>query len=143
MTGTLAERLWSRVDRSGGRTACWPWMGVTNHTGHGRIGAGPDGRRLMVVSRVAWELTFGPIPDGLFVLHACDTPACCNPGHLMIGTLQANSVDAGRKGRMGTGKNATHCKRGHPFEGNTKIHPGTGRRQCQSCIRLRSLARSA
>jgi hypothetical protein len=28
------------------------------------------------------------------VLHACDTPACVHPGHLMVGTKQANAIDA-------------------------------------------------
>ena len=80
--------------------------------------------------RLAWELTFGPIPDGLHVLHACDNPPCIRPDHLMLGTQRANMRDAGRKGRLGVGKYATHCKRGHPFEGNTYIHPVTGRRAC-------------
>lgn len=140
MVGSLAERMWAKVDRSGGPIACWPWHGSTNGFGHGRIGSGP-GRPLVIASRVAWEDTYGPIPAGLYVLHACDNPGCCNPAHLMVGSLRANSIDAGRKGRLGTGKHATHCKRGHAFEGNTYIHPVTGRRTCQTCIKIRSLAR--
>jgi hypothetical protein len=132
------EDLWRWVDR---RTPseCWPYTGGTTAPGwHGRI---KIRGRMVIASRVAWELTYGPIPAGLFVLHACDTPTCCNPGHLMLGSLQANSVDAGRKGRMGQGKYATHCKRGHAFEGNTYIHAVTGRRSCHECIRLRERAR--
>lgn len=132
------DDLWAKVDRSGGSNACWLFTGTRNPGGHGRFAVRG---RMVIASRVAWEATYGPIPDGLYVLHSCDEPICCNPGHLMLGTLQANSVDAGRKGRLGTGKHATHCKRGHAFAGNTYIHPITGRRQCQECIALRGKSR--
>lgn len=134
------EDLWAKVDRSGGPKACWPFTGHRTSPGqHGRIAVRG---RPVVASRVAWELTYGPVPAGLFVLHACDNPPCCNPGHLMLGSAMANSVDASRKGRMAKAVE-THCKRGHPFAGNTYIHPTTGRRSCQECIRLRDKARPA
>lgn len=53
--------------------------------------------------RAAWTLAFGPIPDGLYVCHACDNPKCCNPGHLFLGTHQANMADMWSKGRGATG----------------------------------------
>jgi hypothetical protein len=44
--------------------------------------------------RVAWALaTASQVPKNMKVLHACDNPACCNPAHLRIGTLQDNSND--------------------------------------------------
>ncbi len=49
--------------------------------------------------RMAWVITNGPIPDGLFVLHRCDNPPCCNPDHLFLGTGQDNMDDMHRKGR--------------------------------------------
>lgn len=49
--------------------------------------------------RAAWELTHGPVPDGLFVLHRCDNPPCCNPAHLFLGTRGDNNRDARAKGR--------------------------------------------
>lgn len=54
------------------------------------------------VSRFAWHLTMGPIPDGKWVLHRCDTPACCNPEHLFLGTQFDNMRDMVRKGRHWT-----------------------------------------
>lgn len=49
--------------------------------------------------RVAWTLTFGPIPDGRKVLHRCDTPLCCNPQHLFLGDDALNASDREAKGR--------------------------------------------
>jgi hypothetical protein len=45
-------------------------------------------------------ITHGDIPPGLFVLHRCDNPPCCNPDHLFLGTDQDNVRDAKRKGRI-------------------------------------------
>lgn len=52
--------------------------------------------------RFAYTILRGPIPDGLFVLHSCDNPACVNPDHLWIGTHQDNMDDAINKGRLNT-----------------------------------------
>jgi hypothetical protein len=49
--------------------------------------------------RLAWVLTFGPIPDGLQVLHRCDNPPCVNPYHLFLGTNGENINDRVAKGR--------------------------------------------
>lgn len=48
---------------------------------------------------MAWELTVGPIPDGLYVCHRCDNPPCVRPDHLFLGTPSDNAIDRERKGR--------------------------------------------
>lgn len=87
------EYFWSKVDRTGD---CWPWTGCKNWAGYGKVGVE---NQLKGTHRVAWELTNGPIPDGLHVCHRCDNPPCCNPDHLFLGTRSDNMRDAWAKGR--------------------------------------------
>jgi hypothetical protein len=53
--------------------------------------------------RRAWELTHGPITDGLHCLHHCDHPPCCNPSHLFLGAPADNVADMVAKGRQARG----------------------------------------
>lgn len=48
--------------------------------------------------RFAWQLTHGPIPQGLCVCHHCDVSICVNVNHLFIGTHRDNMEDAAKKG---------------------------------------------
>mgnify|MGYP001606685686 CR=1 FL=1 len=90
----MIERFWSKVDRKG-PDECWPWLTGTAH-GYGMFSIGQANFR---AHRIAYELTYGPIPVGLIVRHKCDNPACCNPNHLEIGTNRDNTQDAIRRGR--------------------------------------------
>jgi len=104
----LPKRFWSKVDRSGGPDTCWPWLtSALADFGYGVVGVGgrrKNGGRTEKAHRVAWMLTFGPIADGLNVLHSCDNPLCCNPSHLFLGTLADNTADMVAKGRHAHGE---------------------------------------
>jgi hypothetical protein len=54
--------------------------------------------------RAAYTMFLGPIPEGLCVLHKCDTPACVNPEHLFVGTKEDNAKDMISKNRGGQRK---------------------------------------
>ncbi len=135
---TLSERLWKRVDKSGGADACWPWLGATNNVGYGVIGVGSkkDGTRgLETTHRLAFQLAHGKPFDGLVIMHTCDNPPCCNPAHLHAGSYSDNQQDSIRKGRKAR-RRPTHCVHGHPFdEANTYFY--RGRRQCRECKKQR------
>lgn len=85
-----------------GKSECWLFRGrsfVRSGNGactYGRIVVGGKAKR---VHRAAWEACCGPIPDGMFVCHSCDTPLCINPHHLFLGTAADNNSDKMAKGR--------------------------------------------
>lgn len=98
----MTERFWTKVDKRG-HDDCWLWTAHFNGNGYGEIKADAPQRRNLIASRVAWELTSGPIPIGLMVLHKCDTPACVNPRHLRLGDQLDNMGEASQRDRTASG----------------------------------------
>jgi len=100
--GSLGERLWRRINKSG-PNGCWIWIGGRNARGYGNLGEGPRCGKTLAAHRVSWMLTNGPIPNGKSVLHKCDNPPCVNPDRLFLGTQLDNMRDRSAKGRAPTG----------------------------------------
>ena len=89
----LLVRISQHITRVG---ECDEWTAARDGDGYGLIKVAGVLRR---ATRVVWEETYGPIPAGLSVLHACDNPPCVRADHLMLGTQRANIRDMLGKGR--------------------------------------------
>lgn len=96
----LAERFWSKVDKSGD---CWLWTGATTFGGYGVIQRGGADGGLIRAHRYAYEEQLGPIPKGQGLCHRCDMPGCVRPTHLFPGDQRTNMADCAAKGRTRPG----------------------------------------
>lgn len=76
---------------------CHTWPHRSHPNGYGYIRF--EGRQRLL-HRVVWELTHGPIPPGLLVLHSCDVRHCANIEHLRLGTAYDNAQDAIKRKRF-------------------------------------------
>lgn len=128
------------VDTSN-RLACWHWPGHIQEFGYGTLMAGRRGAvKLHRAHIIAYEVTYGTVPDGLHIDHTChgadlSCPGgpscmhrrCVNPAHLEAVTQAENNR------RMQARK--THCPQGHPYAGsNLYITPSSGGRNCRTCL---------
>lgn len=126
-------RFWSKVSKGNG---CWEWVGtVSNRHGYGYFHVQVAGKSVKVQAhRRSYELTVGPIPDGLVLDHLCRNRSCVNPAHLRPISNRENVL-------CGVGLTAVHaqkvkCVNGHAFtQENTYIRPGTTHRVCRACRR--------
>ena len=89
------------------KSGCHHWTGSTMPNGYGQIHVRGQ---TAYAHRVAWELVNGQIPEGAFVLHACDNRHCVNPAHLRLGTFQDNMDDMTDKLRHAHGPRNGHAK---------------------------------
>ncbi|KKL80704.1 hypothetical protein LCGC14_2002090 [marine sediment metagenome] len=116
---TLQQRLNSKTYVQDGHLI---WGGYLDRYGYGKMAVES---KPLLTHRLAWEIAYGSIPEGIQVLHLCDTPPCILPWHLYLGTPADNMRDMARR--------KTSCVHGHPFdEANTYYAPNGGR-HCRAC----------
>lgn len=125
-----AERFWRKVNRDGpvvkealGR--CWVWTGSRERLGYGKFYVS-TATAPTKAHRVAWQLTYGAMPDGLEPDHLCENPACVRPKHLEWVT-HAENIRRGRQVEV--------CRNGHAMTAdNVYVRPTRpGARQCRIC----------
>ena len=97
-TPTLRRRFWAKVVKGPG---CWGWTGSVQSRGYAVISVSEERGDNRPAHRLSWELHYGSIPDGVFVLHHCDNRTCTRPDHLFLGTAKDNTADMFAKGRQG------------------------------------------
>ena len=146
LTPEQLAAFWKRV-QIGTDSDCWNWLGGRCN-GYGRFMVG---RQSLKSYRIAYSLVHGPIPKdgpgyhGWCVMHRCDNPSCCNPNHLVLGTVGDNNRDRQQKGRSRGDLTAgpasfrarTQCPSGHPYDATNTRFRANGRRYCGECMRQR------
>lgn len=142
----ISDRFWSKVNIRSAEE-CWPWTAAKGKGGYGEFGVNRTAKK---AHRVAYELAFGSIPDGLVIDHTChnDTNcklgnqcphrSCCNPAHLDPVTQRVNY----ERGETPKKPLKTHCPRGHEYTpDNTHSvvnSQGKNARICRTCNRERA-----
>lgn len=106
--------FWSKVEKT---ETCWLWTGGVYGGGYGRV---RRGNKESPAHRVAYELTNGPIQDGLQACHHCDNKLCVNPAHIFLGTQKDNMQDCAKKGRNVLINNPQLWDNGRHWKNNKK-----------------------
>lgn len=76
---------------------CWDWIGGSrDKDGYGKTYVNT---KITKVGKYSYELHIDKVPEGMWILHHCDRPSCCNYQHLFLGTAKDNTQDMIKKGR--------------------------------------------
>lgn len=92
---SLAEKL-AKGSKLNPESGCIEWQRNTSNK-YGRISI--NGRSV-TAHRAAYELAYGEIADGRFILHSCDNPRCVNVEHLREGSHLENMNDRTIRSRL-------------------------------------------
>lgn len=121
MSFNAKERFEGKVERVT-ESGCWIWLGGVTGSGYGALGVD---NKVKSTHRVSWNLYHGEIPEGLCVLHTCDTKLCVNPSHLFLGTNKDNTADMLKKGR-----GPSLAQRAHSNRKRGAAHPSVIKPEC-------------
>lgn len=72
------------LERQG--SACWSWIGPTDRSGYGVYNPGKRVFGTVQAHWVHWTMIFGPIAEGLVLVHLCRVLNCVRLSHLELVT---------------------------------------------------------
>lgn len=130
MTGprsSVIERVFAKIDFSGGYQACWLWQGYVESNGYAHViqqGVKEQSHR------VVYKLAIGFIADGLTIDHLCMIKHCVNPLHLEPVTIGENVLRGNNRAAVNARKIV--CWRGH------ELTQGKKQRYCKKCDSMKS-----
>ena len=105
--GIDAAKLWAKIAKAGDDD-CWHWLGALNTGGYGLMSVRNSAEAYertvrtwsqVLAHRAVMWLHHGDLARNAYIMHKCDNPRCCNPGHMHIGSQMDNVHDMMAKGR--------------------------------------------
>ncbi|MGN6656099.1 MAG: HNH endonuclease signature motif containing protein [Rhodanobacter sp.] len=124
-------RFWEHVEKTG---SCWLFKpAVEAERKYGNFFVSPQ-RKNVLAHRYSYEISIGPIPEGMTLDHLCEVTQCVNPEHLEPVTLGENLRRAHLAGDV--------CKNDHVYEEVGYFFTQEGWIVCKQC-RKDSRARKA
>lgn len=93
------DRFFSNIQRS--ENGCWMWIGYKMKNGYGQL---HYQKKVVYAHRLSYFIHKGEFDASLCLCHKCDTPACCNPDHMFLGTRTDNANDKVAKQRHAVGQ---------------------------------------
>lgn len=100
------QDFWANVDPAPA-DMCWEWGLSVGKPGYGVCWINGKCHN---THRLAYSLSYGPIPGGSVVRHLCHNRKCCNPSHLAVGTQKQNMQDSVRAKRTAKGEKSGASK---------------------------------
>ena len=133
----MLPKDWARfLKYTGNGGSCVVWTGSKTKAGYGHMSVG---NKVQYAHRLIYEHFHAKIPDGMYVRHLCDNPACVNPFHLEIGTPSQNHHDIAPEKRRartvaGNAKKSPEYHKAHAAKMRAAITPEGKKRATEKLL---------